>query len=163
MPKLRSVPGEFKVALVLAADAGGDRTNRYALEFSHRFESMPLLRRHWLLGLLWTSEAPSAEAIRAEVLATVYRAAYIEEQGEARTLREKMAQEGYVMAEAGCVLPKLSAEQLKATRALLAPLLDAQDMRTAIECLFGDEAARSLGFTPRGLADRAGLALALAK
>jgi hypothetical protein len=161
LPKLRSVPGEFKVALVLADDGGG-WTHRCATEFSHRFETMPLLRRHWLIGLLWTSEKPSAEAVRAEVLATIYRAAYIEEQGEGRTLRERMAQEGYVMAEAGCRMPPLSAQETAAARAILAPLLETQDMRTAIECLFGDAAARALGFTPRGLADRAGLALALA-
>ena len=39
--------------------------------------------------------------------------------------------------------------------------LDAEDMRTCIECLFGDAAARTLGFTPRGLSPWAGLALAL--
>jgi hypothetical protein len=34
-------------------------------------------------------------------------------------------------------------------------------MRTAIECLFGDAAGQTLGFTPRGLSPWAGLALAL--
>jgi hypothetical protein len=34
-------------------------------------------------------------------------------------------------------------------------------MRTCIECLFGDAATRTLGFTPRGLSPWAGLALAL--
>jgi hypothetical protein len=34
-------------------------------------------------------------------------------------------------------------------------------IRIAIECLFGDVAARSLGLTERGLPDNAGLALAL--
>ena len=33
--------------------------------------------------------------------------------------------------------------------------------RTCIECLFGDEPGRTLGFTPRGLSPWAGLALAL--
>ena len=45
----------------------------------------------------------------------------------------------------------------------IAPLLDAEDMRTTVECLYGDPAARSLGFTPRGLTARAGLAMALAE
>ena len=39
--------------------------------------------------------------------------------------------------------------------------LDAVDVRTSIECLFGDAAGRTLGFTPRGLSPWAGLALAL--
>ena len=41
------------------------------------------------------------------------------------------------------------------------PFLDADDKRTIIECLFGDEAGRTLGFTPRGLSHWAGLAVAL--
>ena len=41
------------------------------------------------------------------------------------------------------------------------PYLDADDMRTCIEYLFGDAAARTLGFTLRGLSPWAGLALAL--
>ena len=39
--------------------------------------------------------------------------------------------------------------------------IDEEDMRTSIECLSGDAAARTLGFTPRGLSPWAGLALAL--
>jgi hypothetical protein len=55
----------------------------------------------------------------------------------------------------------LLAEDISYTREVLAPFLDADDMRTCIECLFGDAAARTLGFTPRGLSPWAGLALAL--
>ena len=44
---------------------------------------------------------------------------------------------------------------------MLSPYLDADDMRTCIECLFGDAAALTLGFTPTGLSPWAGLALAL--
>lgn len=44
---------------------------------------------------------------------------------------------------------------------MLLPHLGAEDMRTSIECLFGDEAGRTLGFTPRGLSPWAGMALAL--
>jgi hypothetical protein len=44
---------------------------------------------------------------------------------------------------------------------VLIPFLDADDRRTCIECLFGDAAGRTLGFTPRGQSSWAGLALAL--
>src|SRR5262249_25130110 len=81
--------------------------------------------------------------------------------GPARTLRAMLAQEGHVMARAGCTGPVLDAEDIAYTREVLSPSLDADDMRTAIECLFGDVAARTLGFTPRGLSPGAGLALAL--
>jgi hypothetical protein len=65
------------------------------------------------------------------------------------------------MARAGCSGPVLDAEDIAYTREVLADYLDATDMRTCIECLFGDAASRTLGFTPRGLSPWAGLALAL--
>ena len=65
------------------------------------------------------------------------------------------------MGLAGCVGPVLDADDVAYTREVLIPYLDADDMRTAIECLFGDEPGRTLGFTPRGLSPWAGLALAL--
>jgi hypothetical protein len=72
-----------------------------------------------------------------------------------------MIQEGSVMAQAGCLGPSLVADDLEYTREVLTPYLEAEDKRTAIECLFGDAAGRTLGFTPRGLSPWAGLALAL--
>ena len=72
-----------------------------------------------------------------------------------------LAQEGRVMAAAGCETPALDADDIEKTREVLAPYLDAEDMRTCVECLFGDAPGRTLGFTPRGLSSWAGLALAL--
>jgi serine/threonine protein phosphatase PrpC len=72
-----------------------------------------------------------------------------------------LTQEGAVMARADCAGPVLDEEDIAYTRAVLTPFLDAADKRTAIECLFGDAAGHTLGFTPRGLSPWAGLALAL--
>jgi hypothetical protein len=72
-----------------------------------------------------------------------------------------LTQEGRVMRAAACTGPVLDEEDIAYTREVLAPFFDAQDMRTCIECLFGDAAGRTLGFTPRGLSPWAGLALAL--
>ena len=72
-----------------------------------------------------------------------------------------LAQEGDVMEAAACSGPVLDEGDIAYTREVLAPLLDVDDMQTAIECLFGDAAGRTLGVTPRGLSPWAGLALAL--
>ena len=72
-----------------------------------------------------------------------------------------LTQEEDVMEAAACSGPVLEEGDIASTREVLAPLLDADDMRTAIECLFGDAAGRTLGVTPRGLSPWAGLALAL--
>jgi hypothetical protein len=95
------------------------------------------------------------------VLTSAYRTAYVQRHGPARTLGDMLLQEGRVMAMAGCTVPVLDAEEIAYTREVLAPFLDADDMRTCVECLFGDAAGRTLGFTPRGLSPWAGLALAL--
>lgn len=159
--RLAAVDGEFKVALVIADDAMGAWTNRYSSEFTARSGSKPLHKRGWITGALWTSETPSAQAAREEALAAVYRAAHIQQHGFAVTLRELMAQEGYAMAMAGCSKPSLDDDELEYTREVIAPHLDTKDYPIVITSLFGDVAAASLGYTPLGLSDRAGFALAL--
>ena len=62
---------------------------------------------------------------------------------------------------AGCIGPVLDEDDIAYTREVIAPCLDDDDKRTTIECLFGDAASLTLGFTPRGLSPWAGLALAL--
>jgi hypothetical protein len=163
--ELANEPGDFKIGLVIADDLMGGWTNRYANEFTFRFPSemsLPRWLKHaWLTAVLWSSEPASERAVREAILTAVYRMAYLRQHGSARTLRDKLAQEGAVMTRAGCCGPVLDEEDLTYTREVLKAYLDADDMRTTIECLFGDAAGRTLGFTPRGLSPWAGLALAL--
>jgi len=172
--ELQAEPWDVKTALVVADDLLGGWTNRYACEFTARFgpdqnrfettksEALPRwLSSFWITGLLWSSEPASARTARETMLAAIYRHAYVQRHGPARTLRDMLAQEGEVLAKAGCETPTLDADDIAYTREVLAPFLDADDMRTSIECLFGDAAGRTLGFTPRGLSPWAGLALAL--
>jgi hypothetical protein len=172
------VPGEFKIALVVADDLMGGWTNRYDYEFNFRFGSaqdaferdpesesgyrLPRwLKDFWITAVVWSSETPTERAVREAIIMPVYRFAYIHEHGPARTLRAVLAQEGHVMTAVGCAGPLLDEEEINYTREVLSPFLDASDKRTCIECLFGDEAGRTLGFTPRGLSPWAGVALAL--
>jgi hypothetical protein len=157
------VPGEFKVALVVVDDAEGGWTNRYTVEFEHCFQEQALWKRGWLVAILWTSENPDSVRVKGEICAVVHRAAYITRHGPARTLRQMLAQEGAVQARAGGRGARLNAEEIIYTRAVIAPLLDAEDRPTILSVLFGDPAAKALGYTPLGLSDRAGLAMALAE
>ena len=95
------------------------------------------------------------------MLAAVDRTGYVYRHGLARNLRDMLVQEGEVMVMAGCTGPILDADDIAYTREVLVPYLGASDKRTVIECMFGDTAGRTLGFTPRGLSHWAGLALAL--
>lgn len=65
------------------------------------------------------------------------------------------------MSKAGCTGPALEEDDLVYTRDAIAPLLEASDRATLVACVFGDPAARALGYPPHGLSERAGLALAL--
>ncbi len=170
--QLADVPGDFKVGLLVCDDLLGGGTNRYDYEFAFRFgadvshagDGPPpsrWVKDYWLTGVLWSSETPSEQAVREAILTAAHRVAYMKRHGYARTLRDRLTQEGQVMARAGCSGPTLDAEDIAYTREVLVPYLDADDMRTCIACLFGDAAAGTLGFTPTGLSPWAGLALAL--
>jgi hypothetical protein len=167
--RLGDVPGHAKVCLVVADDLMGGWTNRYDYEYQQRFQwaggpptSLPKWLKHfWLWGYLWSSEPATERTVREAVLTCLYRAGYIHRHGPARNLREMLVQEGIVMTMAGCSGPVLDPDDIDYTREVLTPFLDARDKRTVIECMFGDLAGRTLGFTPRGLSHWAGLALAL--
>jgi hypothetical protein len=166
---LDQLPGDSDIGLVVVDDLMGGWTNRYATEYTIRFLSGPppeqrpqwMTTRPWVYGVLWSSEPASEKSAREAILTAIYRMAYVQQHGLARTLRAMIAQEGHVMAAAGCTSPTLDADDIAYTRELLPPFLDADDMRTAIQCLFGDNVGRSLGFSPLGLSPCAGLALAL--
>jgi uncharacterized protein YjaZ len=72
-----------------------------------------------------------------------------------------LTQEGSVMALAGCTTPTLDPDDLEYTREVIETHRGAKDRATVMACLFGDAAARALGYPPQGLSERAGLALAL--
>lgn len=158
---LSDVTAAFSIGLVVVDDVGGGWTNRCACEYAWTVGNPASLQPGWLTAVLWSSEPASTRAVRESVQVPVYRAAYALRHGRARTLRDCMAQEGYALAGAGCASPSLDADDLDYTSQLLEPHLDEADPRTVMECLYGDEAGRTLGFTPRGLSPRAGLALAL--
>ena len=155
-------PGDFKLTLVVSDDLKGGWTNRYTTELGHRFHEKAMYRRGWITGILWTSETYTPSAVREEALMSIFRAAYIQRHGYAQTLGEMLTQEAEVMARAGAEGPTLEADDLDYTRQVLDPYLPRTDRATIIAALFGDEAAKQLGYQPLGLSPRAGLALARA-
>ncbi len=160
--RLASVPGQFKLGLVVCDDAQGGWTNRYFTETNIRFNLLNMLKRGWIAPLYWTSEAPSRDQVRAAVLADVYRAAYTLIHGEPETLAQMMAQEGLAAAFAGERQLGLDPEELEYSRGVIRPHRDTTDFPTAFACLYGDEIAVSVGYPALGLSPRAGYAVALA-
>ncbi len=154
---LLDVPDTFQLTTVVSDDLLGGWTNRTTSEFGYRFKGKAYHKRGWTTLLLWTSETPTLASIGEEVRICVYRLAYIQQHGYAQTLGEMLAQEGYAMAMAGATTPTLAAEDLAYTRAVLQDQRQASGEPTLIAALFGDDAARELGYTPLGLSPRAAL------
>ena len=157
-PTIAPVRGRLRVAVVLADDIAGGWTHRYTTDAQHRFESAPLLERDFAVVLLFASEAPSVERLLQETRAIVLRAAYLREHGQARTLADCLEQERHVLVAAGVRFPRVP--ELAKARGILAARRDATDTPTIYACLYGDDAAAQLGYTPLGLPAWAGLALA---
>lgn len=161
-PTFAALPGRLALALVATDDVLGGWTNRYFSETSLRFDLGQLLKRNWAVVPIWSSEQWTPERIRAETRAAVYRSAYARRHGNARTLGERLRQEGLTMRFAGIAPPALDADDLAYSCEVLAHYADSSDYPTIIACLYGDEAAREVGYRALGLSPRAGYTVAYA-
>lgn len=158
--RLAAIPGRFQVGLVATDDAQGGWTNRYFTELGAWFNLQRVLARGWIVAPIWTSEEWSPPKVRAATLAMIYRSAWAQHAGQPTTLQQMMTQEGFAAVFAAAPEPTLDPDDLSYTREVLAPYRDSTDHHTIFTCLFGDEAARSVGYPPLGLSARAGFALA---
>jgi len=150
-----------KVGFTLLDDLKGGWTNR-ALNDAARFKTgLDLERPGWLSLRLWTSESPALEGVRPLVLESVYRAEFVLQHGDPRTLSEMMRQEGLAAAFAGRTL-ELNRDELEYSRAVLAPYLESAEQPTTFAGMYGDGAARELGYPPLGLSAGAGFQVGLA-
>jgi hypothetical protein len=155
--RLSASSGIYKVCLVVSDDLMGGWTNRFASELLHRFHETALNQRGWITGIVWTSETYDAERVREETTLSIHRADYIARNGIAQTVGEMLAQEVYAMRMANGPPPTLDIDDIEYTRDVLEPLQGCDDRPTVIAALFGDAAARELGYPPLGLSARAGL------
>jgi hypothetical protein len=155
-----------KVGLSVLDDLKGGWTNRTFNDAARFKVGESLEKTGWVCVPLWTSEIPKLEELRSVVLESAYRAAFVVQHGDPKTLREMMAQEGAVAAFANRSLEfdnlESQHEELEYSRAVIAPHLDSMHQPTVIACLYGDDAARELGYPPLGLSKNAGFQIALA-
>ena len=152
---------EIKASIVLADDVGGGWTNRYTTEAMIRFPSRGALKRPFATALAWTSESPTAEQLRQEVLAAIYRVAYQQRFGLPGSLRQRMDQEGLAAVFAGYA-PRLAGQALADARAVIKGLGEDPPYPIVFAALYGDQAAQELGYAALGLPPRAGFEVAAA-
>jgi hypothetical protein len=152
---------EIKASIVLADDVGGGWTNRYTTEAMVRFPSRGALKRPFATALAWTSESPSAEQLRREVFAAIYRVVYQQRFGLPSSLKSRLEQEGLAGVFAGA-RPSLEPGELARGRVVVRELGDDPAYSVVFAALYGDEAAGELGYEKLGLPPWAGFAVALA-
>ncbi|MBV7334322.1 hypothetical protein KFU94_40025 [Chloroflexi bacterium TSY] len=159
------LPQTVHAVINLLDDIGGGWTNRYLSEGSFRIVTDPrtmqaLQKRPIVLVACWSSETYQPADIRAEARAALYRYVHLQRQGVPSTLQQIMTMDGLARAFAG-VRPQLDQDELSYTAEVIAPFLLSTNYAEQFACLFGDEAARNVGYTPQGVAPYAGFELAL--
>jgi hypothetical protein len=134
----QEIAGDHQMFITVAAP--GMWTDRIATEVEHRLgEPSGQI-------LLWTGEDTTADAVRRETIAQVIRI-----ERHARTTYEVAMREGYAYALAG----GSGAIDREVETALKVVGKD-ESLATKAALLYGDDVARTMGFVPLGLADRAG-------
>jgi len=150
-----------KVGFTVLDDLKGGWTQR-TFNDAARFETgLYLERTGWASLKLWTSEIPALETVRPLVLEGIYRTEFVVQHGDPRTLSEMMRQEGLASAFAGRAL-EFGPEELEYSRAVLAPYFESAEQPTTFAGMYGDGAARELGYPPLGLSAGAGFQVGLA-
>ncbi len=152
---------EIKASVVLVDDVAGGWTNRFTSEASVRFPGRGALKRPFATALAWTSESPTAEDIRREMLAAIFRVAYLQRRGLPRSLAAMLDQEGLAGVFA-TARPTLGPAQLNAARTIIIALGADPPYPSVFAAMYGDAAAEQLGYPPLGLPARAGFEVALA-
>jgi hypothetical protein len=150
------------VGIVAVDDLKGGWTNSYLNDSGFRFK--PLLDdgdRITLVVPLWTTRTPSIAELEMLTLESAYRTLYKLRHGDAVNLREMMRQEGFAAAFAGRHL-RLEIADLEYSRAVMHEYLDSTHVPTQFACLYGDEAAVSVGYPPLGFSSHAGFEVGLA-
>jgi hypothetical protein len=153
---------DFKVSLVLLDDLKGGWTNRYINEAAYCFHTAKHLRESNWLGIpCWTGDTPSSTNIEQTVKWYVFRAVYALEHRDPKNISELLKQEGLAMRFAN-IEQWLESDDLEYSKEVIKPHVISDHYPTQFACLFGDEAAKAVGYLSPGLSHRAGFAVALA-
>ncbi|WP_424952045.1 hypothetical protein [Deinococcus sp.] len=167
--ELEDVQAEFRLILVVADQPGNGWTQRWLTDAAWRFgpEKLPQQwpERRWRSVQLWTHVPPTPTYLRSQLRGTVMRAVWRMRHGLPVTLADHMAQEGAALKFGGSLFAgeplSLEPDELAYTRQVLAPLLASEHWPTIFAALYGDGAAREVGYPPLGLAALAGFGLAV--
>jgi hypothetical protein len=146
-----------KVGLTILDDLRGGWTNRHLNDWDFRFPKK--ISTNWIVVPLWVSEIPSLEGLRLAIRAAVARVVWQLQHGVPNTLLEMMQQEGFAQS---WLKPTLEPDDLEYSRTIMKPFLQSPLKPVQFACLYGDAAAREVGYAALGLSAFAGFEVAIA-
>jgi hypothetical protein len=147
------------VGLTLVDDLKGGWTDSILTDWSLRFPEK--MNPNWVCVPLWTKYPQTLEILRRNAKMAIGRFVWQAQHGAPSTLREMLAQEGYAQAFAKEKL-SLPREDLAYTQVVIEPFLENMNKPTQLAALYGDDAAKHVGYPALGLSNDAGFELALA-
>jgi hypothetical protein len=150
-----------KVGLTVLDDLKGGWTNRYFNDAARFKAGAELERTGWVNLRLWTSEVPALETLKPLVLEGAFRAGYVLKHGDPQTLAEMVRQEGLAAQFAGRVL-EFDPDELEYSRVVLEKYLESSQQPITFSGMYGDKAAREMGYPPLGLSPNSGFQVGLA-
>jgi hypothetical protein len=165
----------YRIALVVVDEPRNGWTQRHLTDAEWRFSALHTMPKHntprfpeaqWITVQLWTTEfdgterSPNLEYVRQETRAALARAEFQQKNGVPISLESMMRQEAFVLHFSGEQI-SMPPDELEYTKAVLEPHLKSTHHPTNFAALYGDEAAKSVGFLPLGVSARAGFGLAL--
>ncbi|WP_407570584.1 hypothetical protein [Deinococcus altitudinis] len=166
--ELNDLQADFRLILVVVDQPNNGWTQRWLTDAAWRFGTEKVTgqepRRRWVTVQLWTHVPPMPDYLRSQLRGAVARATWRSRHGDPVTLADMMQQEGAALAYGGGTfageLLNTSEDEREYTRQILSPLRQSDHWPTCFAALYGDGAAREVGFPPLGLGALAGLALA---
>ena len=160
--RLPAAERHWRAGWVVVDDAQGGWTDRTLTDADHWFGATGEVKRGFVVAYSWTGEVITIAGLRAEALGALYRTLFKARHGAPTTLRGMLTLAGLTARFAALTYP-LGATELAATRATLLPHLDTTSFPVQFACLYGDDAAVSVGYPPLGVPPLGGFAVALAE
>ena len=154
------LPHSYNVSLSLADDLMGGWTNKYSTDYSNCFAPKGLLNRHFVTPIFWTSETYNEAQIRQRVSKTLWRTVYHLQNAYSTNLLEHLQQEAFVIDQIGFNAPAVHHDEYQLIVDFVRQEKNSESRAKIITFLYGDQAAKSLGYLPLGFNENNGFELA---
>lgn len=140
----------FKTVLTVADDLKGGWTNRYTTDYANCFRIHPMVKRNFCTPIFWVSEQYDEPLIIQRTREACARTHYAAQHPKPQTLADHVEQEIFV-ARYSDTTSKSTPEEFSAWKAFFESNKETIEYPVIFNFLYGDTAAKQLGYTPLGV------------